>query len=87
MDSVPLPVVTSAAQAAVVARLTVDATGLTPAAGGVAMVTPNWFIEVVHDSQVGGRGMSRGPLWENKGSGRCRYEWLRHHDIPLCLIK
>lgn len=56
-----------------VAGLTVDATGLTPAAGGVAMLSPNWFIEV---GQVGGRGMSRGTLWKNKRSGRCRNEGL-----------
>lgn len=43
----PLPVVTNAAQAAVVAGLAVDTAGLTPGGGGGAVVTSDWFIEVV----------------------------------------
>lgn len=50
----PVPVITSAAQAAVVTGLTVDAAGLTPGGGGVAVVSSDWFVKVVHDSQVGG---------------------------------
>lgn len=50
MDFVALPVVTSAAQAAVVAGLAVDTAGLTPGGGGVAAVSSDWFVEVIHDS-------------------------------------
>lgn len=42
-----LPVVSRAPQAAVVADLAVDATGLTPGRGGMAMVGSDWFIKVV----------------------------------------
>lgn len=38
------PVISSAAQAAVVAGLAVDAAGLTPGGGGVPVVSSNWFI-------------------------------------------
>lgn len=41
------PVVTNAAQAAMVAGLAVDTAGLTPGGGGGAVVTSDWFIKVV----------------------------------------
>lgn len=33
-----------------VAGLAVDAAGLTPGGGRVAVVSSDWFVEVVHDS-------------------------------------
>lgn len=66
-----LPVITSAAQAAVVAGLAVDTAGLTPGGGGVAVVSSDWFVKVVQDSQVGGRGMGRCALQEDDRSDRC----------------
>lgn len=42
-----LPVITSAAQAAMVAGLAVDTTGLTPGGGGMAMVSSDWLIKVI----------------------------------------
>lgn len=45
--NVLLPVVTRAAEAAVVAALAVDAAGLTPGRGGTAVVRSQRFVEVV----------------------------------------
>lgn len=45
-----------------VAGLAVDTAGLTPGGGGMAVVSSHWFIEVVHDSQVGGRRVGGGTL-------------------------
>lgn len=51
-----------------VAGLAVDTAGFTPGGGGMAVVSSDWFVEVFHDSQVGGRCVGRGTLWENEES-------------------
>lgn len=47
----------------------VDAAGLAPGWSGVAVVSSDWFVEVVQNSQVGGRGVSRGTLQEALNTG------------------
>lgn len=71
MNTASLPVVTSAAQAAVVAGLAVDTAGLTPGGGGVAVVRSGGFVQVVHDGQVGGRGVGGGTLQQDDSVKPC----------------
>lgn len=58
----PLPVLSSAAQAAVVAGLAVDAAGFAPAGGGRAVERAHRLVQVLHDGQVGGGGVGGGAL-------------------------
>lgn len=61
-----LPVVSSAAQAAVVAGLAVHAAGLAPGGGRVRVVRSYRLVQViVDDGQVGGGRMGGGALQEN----------------------
>lgn len=71
MTTASLPVITSAAQAAVVAGLAVDTAGLTPGGGGVAVVRSGGFVQVVHDGQVGGRGVGGGTLQQDDSVKPC----------------
>lgn len=48
-----------------VAGLAVDTAGLTPGGGGVAVVRSGGFVQVIHDGQVGGRGVGGGTLQQD----------------------
>lgn len=73
MEVSALPVVTDAAQAAVVTGLAVDTAGLAPGGRGVSMVSSDWFIEVIYDGQVGGRGVGGRALKEDDTSDYWHY--------------
>lgn len=58
-----LPVISRAAQAAVVAGLAVDAAGFAPAGGGWGAVEgTHRLVQVLQDGQVGGGGVCGGAL-------------------------
>lgn len=57
-----VPVLTSAAQAAMATGLAVDTAGLAPRGGGVALVGLHGIIWAIHDSQVGRRRVCGGAL-------------------------
>ena len=54
-----------------VAGLAVDTAGLTPGGCGVTVVSSDWFVKVIHNSQVGGGGVGRGALQEDERSYKC----------------